>query len=530
MSRYLQGGCLIGTVVLTLVINSAGQAGTATGIVFPGLATNKLGQPNQPTASGSSACTGSAYAYAVAALDFAGGSTKQSTASASVNCTPGTGSQYIEVNTQAVNGSQSCNVFRTLPSGSAGYIGNVVCGGMILDTGQTAASTPVAPGTDQTGGMGVAGVINAQAFNANAGGNSGASAWVSAGGYLPPCGLQPCVPADSFFVQAYNGLASTFGWTLPSSSTSGYQLVYAAPTATDSGGKQAAPLGYIAGDSTVTHALFATSTQPAFRLIGTSDTTPNYYAADTTNTNSYAVTLTPPATGLNTGTVVYFKVSNANTGASTINVNTLGVKNIDKGGTTPLAPGDLLAGIIYTIIYDGVEWQLVNPSALSAYPTNQTAATGGSAASFSATANQATLFGIVIPAPGIVTSQVSYENAALDSSTHTYDIGIYAGLPSTSESPLVHIGSTAGTMFAPTSNTWRTLPWFGSTTIYLPAGRYYVAITSSCTASCATIAGQNLTVVFGTGNVSLTAGGTLSSVTTVADSPNGVVTPTFYLH
>lgn len=117
----------------------------------------------------------------------------------------------------------------------------------------------------------MAGVINAQAFNANAGGNAGTSAW-AAGGGLPQCGSQPCVPTNSFFVQAPSSIGMTpFGWTLPNTQTSANQLVYAGPTATDSGGKQAAPVGYVPSDSTVSHALFATSGVPGFRAISAND-------------------------------------------------------------------------------------------------------------------------------------------------------------------------------------------------------------------------------------------------------------------
>jgi hypothetical protein len=527
------------SVLLTLcpflLISSVITAAQSSPMSVGGVLTNPL--TAAPTVSVSTNCSGggTTWKYSVTALDAAGGSTVGTAAQTTAGCTTAliSASNYNKITITAANGSVSCNIYRVLPASAIGRIANIPCGlgiaTIYLDISTATVDSTSAPTTDTTGSVTATGIVTAQAFNANAGGNAGTSAWVSAGGALPPCGSQPCVPSNSFFVQAPSGLSSIFGWTLPAASNTANQLVYAGPTATDSGGKQAAPLGYIASDSTVSHALFATSTQPAFRAIGTSDTTPNYYAADTTNTNSYAVTLSPAVTGLTTGTIVRFKVSNANTTASNINVNSLGATNIYKGGTTPLAPGDLLAGIIYTITYDGTNWQLLNPSALSSYSTNQTAATAASV-SFSGTANQATLFGIVIPAPGVVTSQVSYEIATADSSTHTYDIGVYAGLPSTGESPLIHIGSIAGTIFAPSANTWQTRPWSGSTTIYLPAGRYYLAITSSCIATCATIAGQNQTAVFATGSVTVTSGGTLSSVTTLSDSVINIGAPTFYLH
>ncbi|MGO9650106.1 MAG: hypothetical protein ACLPOO_18895 [Terriglobales bacterium] len=175
------------------------------------------------------------------------------------------------------------------------------------------------------------------------------------------------------------------------------QLVYlSAP----SGGTNppASTVGYVAADSTTTHALFATSSAPAFRAIGTNDTTPNYFTTDTGVANAYVIA--PATAALTQGTVVRFTTANANTGASTINVNGTGVLSLTKNGTTTaLNLGDILSGVVYTAIYDGAEWQLTNPSTgpvspLIFYSSNQTAAVGSSAVPFSTTSEPAgTYFG-----------------------------------------------------------------------------------------------------------------------------------------
>lgn len=51
------------------------------------------------------------------------------------------------------------------------------------------------------------------------------------------------------------------------------------------------------------------------------------------------------------------KFTNANTGASTININGLGAIAIKKSVTTALAAGDILAGGIYDLTYDGTNFQ-----------------------------------------------------------------------------------------------------------------------------------------------------------------------------
>jgi hypothetical protein len=91
----------------------------------------------------------------------------------------------------------------------------------------------------------------------------------------------------------------------------------------------------------------------------------NLFAADSGAANAYVIAPTPAIPSLAAGAQIYFKTASANTGASTINVNGLGVKNITKQGTTALANGDILAGAIYALLYDGTEWQLLNPSTSS---------------------------------------------------------------------------------------------------------------------------------------------------------------------
>lgn len=74
-------------------------------------------------------------------------------------------------------------------------------------------------------------------------------------------------------------------------------------------------------------------------------------------TDAYTVTVTPSPDASNP--TINVKFTNANTGASTINVNGAGVIAIVKQGAVPLVAGDILAGTIYELVYDGVDWQLI---------------------------------------------------------------------------------------------------------------------------------------------------------------------------
>lgn len=53
-----------------------------------------------------------------------------------------------------------------------------------------------------------------------------------------------------------------------------------------------------------------------------------------------------------------FKNTTANTGAVTLNVNGLGAKSVVKNGGTALASGNLKAGGVYTVAYDGTSFIL----------------------------------------------------------------------------------------------------------------------------------------------------------------------------
>ena len=55
-----------------------------------------------------------------------------------------------------------------------------------------------------------------------------------------------------------------------------------------------------------------------------------FQATDSGSANTYAIALTPAVTAYVAGQVFHFKAGNTNTGASTLNVNALGTKNIKK--------------------------------------------------------------------------------------------------------------------------------------------------------------------------------------------------------
>lgn len=99
-------------------------------------------------------------------------------------------------------------------------------------------------------------------------------------------------------------------------------------------------------------------------------------------TDTITGSLTPALGAYVAGGTYRFVSVGANTGAVTLNINSLGAKAITKNGTTALAAGDIISGALVTVTYDGTQFQLDNVSQFaSATITNLTASsisvTGG---------------------------------------------------------------------------------------------------------------------------------------------------------
>ena len=187
--------------------------------------------------------------------------------------------------------------------------------------------------------------------------------------------ISSAISQTSTSIPTLNGGGYTGNVTLPSATPGGIPYVPSSgPLASSAslaanavvvGGGTSGP-ATISPDSTVTHALFATTTAPIFRAIGTSDTSINWYAVGGGIAQAQTVTLSPAATALSAGLVVNWKPNAANTASGpTLAVNGLTATTITKCGTAPLVPNDLTTSAIARVIYDGTEFQLQNPQAVT---------------------------------------------------------------------------------------------------------------------------------------------------------------------
>lgn len=86
------------------------------------------------------------------------------------------------------------------------------------------------------------------------------------------------------------------------------------------------------------------------------------YAADSGSANAVTIALPYAPASYTAGLRVKFKANATNTGATTINVNSLGTKNLQKysaGTLGNLVAGDVVNGGVYEAIYDGTQFQLL---------------------------------------------------------------------------------------------------------------------------------------------------------------------------
>lgn len=95
----------------------------------------------------------------------------------------------------------------------------------------------------------------------------------------------------------------------------------------------------------------------------------NATVTDTGAVNALAVTLTPSPGSYTLGLTFNVKAANTNTGATTINVNGLGAKAITVQGNA-LAAGDIQSGQIYSLIYDGTQFELTSLPGPGGWVTN----------------------------------------------------------------------------------------------------------------------------------------------------------------
>lgn len=83
------------------------------------------------------------------------------------------------------------------------------------------------------------------------------------------------------------------------------------------------------------------------------------YATSGGSSSAYTLTLDAQYTAYTAGDVIQFKANHTNTGASTINVNSLGAKSIKHNVSETLIEWSIINGEIITLRYDGTNFLMV---------------------------------------------------------------------------------------------------------------------------------------------------------------------------
>jgi hypothetical protein len=91
-----------------------------------------------------------------------------------------------------------------------------------------------------------------------------------------------------------------------------------------------------------------------------------------TGTNAIAAVATPAITAYAAGATYSFIAANTNTAATTISIDGLAAKSITKNGSVALTAGDIQAGKLMWIEYDGTTFQLINNIVYGGSITNGT--------------------------------------------------------------------------------------------------------------------------------------------------------------
>lgn len=76
-------------------------------------------------------------------------------------------------------------------------------------------------------------------------------------------------------------------------------------------------------------------------------------------TDTITAVASPALTAYATGQMFYFVSAGANTGAVTLNVDSLGAKAVTRKGATALVAGEIASGQVCVVVYDGTRFQLI---------------------------------------------------------------------------------------------------------------------------------------------------------------------------
>ena len=99
------------------------------------------------------------------------------------------------------------------------------------------------------------------------------------------------------------------------------------------------------------------------------------FLGTSSGTNTVTASATPAIAAYAAGQTFRFKAGGTNTGAVTLNLNSLGAKAVQKRGAA-LVAGDITANNVVTVVYDGTQFQMTSPAAAAVIPSASTSVSG----------------------------------------------------------------------------------------------------------------------------------------------------------
>ncbi len=264
------------------------------------------------------------------------------------------------------------------------------------------------------------------------------------------------------------------------------------------------------------------------------------YAADTGIVNVYTCVLFPSPAAYLAGLVILLDIANANTGASTLNANGLGAKAIINLQGAPLAGGEMLAGSVAVLLYNGTSFVLQNSAINSGTGTvnpgtaNQLAyyTANGNTVSGLATANDGLLVTSNAGVPSILagpgtTGQILQANTAAAPSFST------ASYPSTAvANELLYASSTNVVGQITTANSAQLVTSAAgvpSLTASMTNGQIVIGFTGGTPVPSTLTAGNGISILNAAGSITLSASGGGTSWTDEAASPVAMVPENGYV-
>ena len=224
------------------------------------------------------------------------------------------------------------------------------------------------------------------------------------------------------------------------------------------------------------------------------------------------------------GQVFRFIAAGANTGAATLNINTIGAIALVKLNGSPLVAGDIPSGAILSVAYDGTNFQLQSTLGVSSFSAGATGLTPSTASTGAVTL--AGVLGKLNGGTGALTATISFVARATNvvtittSGVHGFVTGDYvtvAAVTNTGFNGNFTVASTPTTTsftYAQTGSTVGTTADTGTVT-----DLSYVNLTTNVTGTLYPNFGGTGASTLPTGN--LLVGNATSTVSTVAPAVNG---------